>query len=330
MLRSGQKDFRGELYWSHRNDALNANEFFRNSTGQSKRARLLQNVFGGSASGPIPWAGAFWFFNYQGVRGRNGLDPAGAALNPLIQSFPRASDGSTSAALLASAFGLTTAQIDPVAVNILNLRSDIFGGEFFVPRPAGCNPAGANSGGFPGAFQCVFSKIVPIEANQHMINIDRSWRDGADSVSGRWFWDNGSALRPFGTAANLAFPQSSVQNNRFLSITHTHQFGANKVNELRAGFSRFISSFIPEDLVSLQDIGADRPNSGEVPGIYFVAITGLFSAGTGVNDERGTISNNYNLSNTFSWIKGKHSFRFGGEGTQYQLNRFNKFALRLP
>ena len=197
VLRSGQKDFRGELYWSHRNDALNANEFFRNSTGQSKRARLLQNVFGGSASGPIPWAGAFWFFNYQGVRGRNGLDPAGAALNPLIQSFPRASDGSTSAALLASAFGLTTAQIDPVAVNILNLRSDIFGGEFFVPRPgsAGCNPAGANSGGFPGAFQCVFSKIVPIEANQHMINIDRSWRDGADSVSGRWFWDNGSALR---------------------------------------------------------------------------------------------------------------------------------------
>ena len=330
VLRSGQKDFRGELYWSHRNDALNANEFFRNATGQSKRARLLQNVFGGSASGPIPWAGAFWFFNYQGVRGRNGLDPAGAALNPLIQSFPRNPDGSTSTALLASAFGLTPAQIDPVAVNILNLRSDIFGGEFFIPRPGGggCNPAGANSGGFPGAFQCVFSKIIPIESNQHMINIDRSWRDGADSISGRWFWDNGSALRPFGTAAGLAFPQSSVQNNRFLSITHTHQFSANKVNELRAGFSRFISSFIPEDLVSLQDIGADRPNSGEVPGVYFLAITGLFSAGTGVNDERGTISNNYNLSNTFSWIKGKHTFRFGGEGTQYQLNRFNKFALR--
>ena len=331
VLRSGQKDFRGELYWSHRNDALNANEFFRNSTGQSKRARLLQNVFGGSASGPVPWAGGFWFFNYQGVRGRNGLDPAGAALNPLIQSFPRNADGTTSAALLAPAFGLTPAQIDPVAVNLLNLRSDLFGGEFFIPRAglAGCNAAPATpAGSFPAAVQCVFSKIIPIESNQHMINIDRSWRDGGDRISGRWFWDNGSALRPYGTAAGLAFPQSSVQNNRFLSITHTHQFGANKVNELRGGFSRFISSFIPEDQVSLQDIGADRPNSGEVPGVYFVAITGLFSLGTGVNDERGTISNNYNLSNTFSWIMGKHSFRFGGEGTQYQLNRFNKFALR--
>ena len=331
VLRSGQKDFRGELYWSHRNDALNANEFFRNRNGESKRARLLQNVFGGSASGPVPWAGGFWFFNYQGVRGRNGLDPAGAALNPIIQRFPTNADGSTSAALLATAFGLTPAQIDPIAVNILNLRSDIFGGEFFIPRhgQSGCNSAitGA-TGGFPGNFQCSFSKIIPIESNQHMINYDRSWRGGADRISGRWFWDNGSALRPFGTAAGLAFPQSSVQNNRFLSITHTHQFGANKVNELRGGFSRFISSFIPEDLVSLADIGADRPNSGEVPGVYFLSITGLYSFGTGVNDERGTISNNYNLSNTFSWIKGKHSFRFGGEGTQYQLNRFNKFALR--
>jgi len=88
VLKSGQKDFHVEGYWSHRNDALNANEFFRNSQGtlrppgeeKAKRARLLQNVFGISASGPVPWAGGFWFFNYQGVRGRNGLDPSGASL----------------------------------------------------------------------------------------------------------------------------------------------------------------------------------------------------------------------------------------------------------
>lgn len=328
VLRSGQKDFQGELYWSHRNDALNANEFFRNATGQSKRARLLQNVFGGSASGPVPWAGGFWFFNYQGVRGRNGLDPAGASLSPLIQAFPTNPDGTTSAALLAPAFGLTPGQIDPIAVNILNLRSDIFGGQYFVPRLAQGGCATSPTGGATGNFRCVFSKIIPIEANQHMINYDRSWRDGADRISGRWFWDNGSAARPYGTAASLAFPSSSVQNNRFLSITHTHQFSPTKINELRGGFSRFISSFIPTDLVSLGDIGATRPNASETPGVYFVSITGLFSFGTGVNDERGTISNNYNLSDTFSWIFGKHSLRFGGEGTQYQLNRFNRFALR--
>jgi hypothetical protein len=336
VLKSGQKDFHGELYWSHRNDALNANEWFRNTQAtlrppgeeKAKRARLLQNVFGGSASGPVPWAGGFWFFNYQGVRGRNGLDPAGASLNPLIQAFPTNSDGTTSAALLASAFSLTPAQIDPVAVSILNLRSDIYGGQFFIPRLGQGGCASVPTGGATGSFRCFFSKIIPIEANQHTISYDRSWRDGADKISGRWFWDNGSALRPYGTASNLAFPSASVQNNRFLSITHTHQFGATKINELRAGYSRFISSFIPEDLVSLADIGAARPNAGEVPGVYQVGITGLFSFGTGVNDERGTISNNYNLSDTFSWSFGKHNLRFGGEGTQYQLNRFNRFAIR--
>lgn len=326
VLKSGQKDFHWDLSWSHRNDAFNANEFFFNRNGR-QRGRLLQNVFGGSASGPFPWVGGFWFFNYQGVRGRNGLDPAGAVSSPIVQAFPTNPDGSTSAALLATAFGLTPAQIDPVAVNILNLQSDIYGGQFFIPR-AGQGGCGAVAGGATGTFNCTFSKIIPIEANQYMINYDRSWGNGRDKISGRWFFDNGSADRPYGTAGTLGFPSAAIQKNRFLSVTHTRQFGSTMVNEARAGFSRFISSFIPTDLVNLSDIGATRPNIGEIPGVYSLAITGLFSFGTGVNDERGTVSNNYTLSDTFSWVTGKHSFRFGGEATQYQLNRFNKFAIR--
>ena len=115
VLKSGSKDFHFDLYWNHRNDALNANEWFFNAAGR-KKGRLLQNVFGGSASGPIPKLGGYWFFNYQGVRARNGIDPNGSSLAPTIQNFPTATDGTTSAALLAGAFGLTPAQIDPVAV----------------------------------------------------------------------------------------------------------------------------------------------------------------------------------------------------------------------
>lgn len=325
VLKSGTKDFHGDLNWSHRNDALNANEFFRNKAGLGKRARLLQNVFGGSASGPVPKLGGFWFFNYQGVRGRNGVDPNGATLNPLIQAFPTNSDGTTSAALLAPAFGLTAAQIDPVAVNILNLKSNIYGTGFAIPRPGSGGCASATT---PGTFRCVFSAIIPLRANQHTITYDRYMRDGKDKISWRWFWDNGSAARPYGTAANLAFPSASIQNNRFVSLSHTHVFSPSMTNELRLGYSRFISSFAPTDLINLSEVGATRPNIGEVPGIYFFSIANLFSLGTGVNDERGTVSNNYNVANTFSWNFGKHSLRIGVEGTQYQLNRFNNFAVR--
>jgi len=326
VIKSGSKDYHWEGYWSHRNDALNANEWFRNSNGVSKRARLLQNVFGFSGSGPVPAAGGFWFFNYQGVRARNGLDPNGSSLTPTIQNFPTIADGTTSAALIAPAFGLTAAQIDPIAINILNQRSAIYSGEFLVPRSgtAGCRSASS----LTGTFTCSISSIAPIEDNQYTISYDRVMRDGKDKISGRWFWDNGSVLKPYGTASSLAFPRTDTQQNRFLSITHTHVFNANKINEVRAGYSRFIFANIPTDAINLSDIGATRGNSDIFPGMYQATITGLFSIGTGVNDDRGTVSNQYNLVDTFSMIVGRHSLRFGGEGIQYQLNRFNNFAVR--
>ena len=325
VIKSGSKDFHWEGYWQHRNDALNANEWFRNANGVSKRARLLQNVFGGSGSGPVPKLGGFWFFNYQGVRARNGLDPLGSALTPTIQNFPVGSDGKTSAALIAPAFGLTAAQIDPVAINILNTQSSIYNG-FLVPRSGstGCRTATS----LTGTFTCSFSSVAPIEDNQYTISYDRIMRDGKDKISGRWFFDNGSVAKPYGTASTLAFPRTDTQLNRFLSITETHVFSATKINELRLGYSRFIFANIPTDVINLSDIGATRGNSDQFPGMYQFTITGLFSVGTGVNDDRGTVSNQYNIVDTFSMTHGRHSLRFGGEAIQYQLNRFNNFAVR--
>jgi hypothetical protein len=325
VIKSGSKDFHWEGYWQHRNDALNANEWFRNANGVGKRARLLQNVFGGSGSGPVPVLKGFWFFNYQGVRARNGLDPLGSSLTPTMQAFPVGSDGKTSAALLAPAFGLTTAQIDPVAVNILNTQSPIYNG-FLVPRPgsAGCRTATS----LTGTFTCSFSAVAPITDNQYTISYDRIMRDGKDKISGRWFWDNGAVDKPYGTASTLAFPRTDTQQNRFLSVTETHVFSATKINELRLGFSRFIFANIPTDVINLSDIGATRGNSDIFPGMYQVTIVGLFSVGTGVNDDRGTVSNQYNIVDTFSMTHGRHSLRFGGEAIQYQLNRFNNFAVR--
>ncbi len=326
VIKTGSKDFHWEGYWSHRNDALNANEWFRNANGVSKRARLLQNVFGGSGSGPIPKLGGFWFFNYQGVRARNGLDPNGSSLTPTIRNFPTNPDGTTSAALIAPAFGLTAAQIDPVAINILNVRSTAYAGTFLVPRSgqAGCTRASSAT----GTFTCSFSGIAPIQDNQYTISYDRVFRNGDDKISGRWFWDNGLVDKPYGTDTNLANPRTDTQQNRFLSITETHIFNPTLVNELRLGFSRFIFANIPTDTITLDDIGATRGNSDQFPGMYRVNIDGDFTIGTGVNDDRGTVSNTYNIVDSVSWTKGKHSFRFGGERVQYQLNRFNNFAVR--
>jgi len=326
VTKTGTKDFHWDLYWSHRNDYLNANEWFFNKNG-TKRGRLLQNVFGGSGSGPIPKVGGFWFFNYQGVRARNGIDPNGSSTAPVVQAFPTAGDGTTNATLLAGAFGLTPAQIDPVAVNILNLKDNRFGGQYLVPR-VGQGGCGKVSGAtfFTQNFNCSFSAIAPIRDNQYTVSYDRSFRGDKDKITGTWFWDEGSVAKPFGTDTSLTNPRNDFQWNRYLAITETHLFSPTKVNELRLGYSRFLFGNVPVDTHSSTEIGATT--NGNFPGMYRVSVTGLFSLGTGVNDDRGTVSNTYNIVETFSMVTGKHSLRMGGEAVQYQLNRFNNFAVR--
>jgi hypothetical protein len=330
VLRTGSKDLHIDLYWRHRNDALNANEWFRNANGLSNRARLLQNVFGGTASGRVPKVGGFWFFNYQGTSSRNGIDPTASSLAPIIQNFPTNPSGTTSAALLAPAFGLSTAQIDPVAVNILNVNSSLYGGRFLIPRvgQSGCGAVTGSGTNNPGSFNCQFSAVGNFTDNQHTITYDRWMREGKDKLTLRWFWDNSFALKPYGTSSTLAFPRSDVLNNRFVSISETHVFSATKVNELRLGYSRYLFRNTPTDSVSLHQIGASRPNSADFPGIYQFSLAGLFSLGTGANDDREVISNQYNLVDTYSWTTGRHSMRLGGEVVQYRVNRETNFAAR--
>jgi Carboxypeptidase regulatory-like domain/TonB dependent receptor len=328
VLKSGTKQLHGGANWQHRNDALNANEWFRNATASTlhKNARLLQNVFGADASGPALGIGGFWFFNYQGVRARNGIDTNGSTLNPLVQNFPTNADGTTSANLLAGAFGLTPSQIDPVAVNILNQKLSTFGGTYLVPRSgqAGCNAAK----GATATFRCTFSAIAPITGNQYVASYDRPFRQDKDKISGRFFYDDGSVNRPFGTASSLAFPQSVVLHNRFASLAWTHLISSRQTNEARVGFNRFFQPNVPDDLVSLSDIGATRPNISSVPGMYRISLTGLFSIGTGVNDDRTTVSNTFYYADTWSLTAGKHTLRAGGELSRYQLNRSNRFSIR--
>ena len=335
VFKSGTKDWHGEAYWDHRNDWLNANEWFTNQAGKP-RGKLLQNVLGFSGSGPMPFLGGFWFGNVQGLRARNGVSPVGSLTTVNSPVFNTNSDGTTNAGLIAGTPGLDGITADPTAVNILNVKNNYYGGTFLIPRVGqpGCAisaPAvttGAVANHRPANLKCVFSLVAPVNDTQYVISYDRPVFEGKGKISGRWFYDNGDTNAPLATLSQLAFPQVSIQKNRFASIGYTHQISNRQLNEFRFGFSRFISSFIPTDLVSLADIGASRPNSSTVPGAYQVVVTGSFSFGTGINDERGTVSNSFDYNDTWSIVLGKHSLKIGGGATRYQLNRFNRFAIR--
>lgn len=321
VFKPGTNQWHGEAYWQHRNDWLNANEWFNNFNGVP-RQKFLQNVLGFSGSGPVPFLKGNFFANVEGLRARNGVNPNGSSTTVTSPNFPTNPDGTTSAALLQAKYGVAT--VDPTALNILNDKNSAYGGTFLIPRlgQPGCKALGATN------VRCIFSQVTPEADTQYSTVYDRQLFGGKGKVSGRWFYDNGNANLPFGTASTLAFPQAQVQNNRFASLAYSHEISSRQLNVFRFGFSRFIASFVPTDLVNLSDIGAQRPNSSTVPGVYQVAVTGAFSFGTGVNDDRGTASNTFDYNDTWSYVLGKHTFKAGGDVTRYQLNRFNRFAIR--
>jgi hypothetical protein len=73
VTKSGSNELHGAAYWSHRNTATSANEFFNKTkqleNGQKNKAPTLNwHVFGASGSGPIIKDRWFVFANYEGFR----------------------------------------------------------------------------------------------------------------------------------------------------------------------------------------------------------------------------------------------------------------------
>ena len=67
VTRSGSNEFRGEVFYYHRNDALNANNFFNNAAGIEKE-KLLIHQFGFNFGGPVVADKLFFFVDYEEER----------------------------------------------------------------------------------------------------------------------------------------------------------------------------------------------------------------------------------------------------------------------
>jgi hypothetical protein len=67
VTRSGSNEWHGGFFETHRNTVTNANDFFNNAAGVP-RPQLLRNIFGGNVGGPVKKDRAFFFFTYEGFR----------------------------------------------------------------------------------------------------------------------------------------------------------------------------------------------------------------------------------------------------------------------
>jgi len=208
--RSGTQQFHGELYEFFRNNALDARNFF-NFTA-SEPPPFKRNQFGGAVGGPVMWPRfgdggpafssgknrAFFFFTYEALRQRQGVDLNSLALSDaqrasvtdpvirrLVELIPRANffDSAGTARFVGS--GPATADVNQWTLDIsYNL--------------------GANDQ-LHGYY--VYQRAVRTEPNLQ-----------GNTIPG--FGDIRSGLR------------------QLLTLNETHIFGPTLVNEVRLGFNR--------------------------------------------------------------------------------------------
>jgi len=157
--------------------------------------------------------------------------------------------------------------------------------------------------------------------NQFTGRIDHTFSP-RDSLFGNFISNRDSRTEPTLQLNNLpGFGDYRPASRYLLALGYTHVFSPTVVNELRVGGNRVHIEFTPDvlDKYNPQDFGLTTgstifPTIIVSGGMQFGGING-FPQGRG-----DTV---YQFSDTLSWIRGRHSIKFGGEFRRFRNNNFN-------
>jgi hypothetical protein len=323
VTRSGGNEFHGNVFEFFRNDALNANDFFRNRAGQP-RGVLKQNQFGFTFGGPIRKDKLLFFVSYQGMRQINGVGGGGTSnffSPPFSNDRSRAALGKLFGGQGGLFGGVKVANdgsnISQQALALLNLK--LPNGQFAIPTPQVVNLAQ------PFALQgfSAFSTPATFDEDQFIANIDYL-QSARSRFEGRFFFANSTqntSLPPSQLATSApGFPQLADNNLRNFSLTHTYTFSARLLNQAEFGFHRIATPTVQQEVFKFSDVSVNAPPvENEFPAIGVNGSLALGGNGQGVSLNQ----NHFNFQDSLTYIRGRQTLRAGGGITRTQLDLSN-------
>lgn len=287
ITRSGADGFHGSVFEFVRNSAFDARNFFdrRSIANPGRIPPFRRNEFGFTNGGPLVIPGlydgrrkTFYFAQYQGFRQVLGT----TQVIPVPTAAERAGIDTT-----AFPGDTLTVAVDPRVAPMLNS----------YPLPN-------DPGGPYGNRTYATSSKVSTNANQFAVRIDHNLSDKS-RLFGRFNFDNitGPTTNPSQTAIDPSFGITYIDRQRNAVITYSRTPSPRFTSESSISFTRTTPSF-------------PTPNRTD-PALKFT--DGLYEA---FNAAAGSVTSSFgNLfqgRQNFSWIRGKHSIKAGGE---FRANR---------
>ena len=293
--RSGVNDYHGEFFEFLRNEALDARNFF-----DARKPPFKRNQFGFNLGGPVnfPHFGqggpilsyngknrTFFFFSYEGLRQRQGLTLTSNVLTDAQR------------AAVTSAVVQQLLPLIPRATSV-----DVVGG---VPI-----------GRFAG------SGTAPVDIDQGTIDISHEFSSN-DRLHGYYALQRDRRGEPNLQGNTIpGFGDTRESRRQILTLNETHIFGPTLTNEARLGLNRINISFTPNAQLNPADFGIKNGIDADI-GLPQMSITGFnFNIGGPAGFPQGRADTTIVLSDTLNYLRGSHSFKFGGEGRRFYNNNF--------
>ena len=309
--KSGTNAIRGTLYEFMRNEKLDSRNFFG-----AARDLLKRNQFGVSVGGPV-WLPkiyngknrTFFFFNYEGMRERQG--------NQVARTSP-------TAAMLSGDFSAVTNTIYDPLTTANNTRTPFAGNKIptnrLSPQAAYFNPF-LTTVATPGAvFR--FSPSTAVDEDQTTSRIDHTVSD-KHKVFFRWSLNNNRLGEPGGAPA-LGVAASKTRGQNY-TIAITSNLRPTILNEFRFNTLYGVISLAPylqgkdfnkEAKIKGMEETKRSFDIGSFPDFAWSGYTGL--AGSSF-DQRPKTQDRYTreFTDSVTWIKNKHIVKFGAKLRYY-------------
>ena len=287
VSKSGTNALHGDLYEFLRNSALDAKNYFDDPL--SPIPPFERNQFGASAGGPIVHNHVFFFANYEGLRERLGVTKAARVPDALARA--------------GRIKGQAPVSVNPAVTPYIDL--------FPLPND-GKTPDGSIG-------QYLFNQPQPTIGTYATGKID--WNAGSKfSAFGRYTIDDSDKLRQDAPDHILGlFAEDETHRNQYVTLGATQILSNTVLNTVRFGFNRSVS------LVDLFNQSGVPASLSFIPGQPFgrVTINGVSTLGATINDPRYFRMNNFQPSDDFSLVRGRHTMKMGVSFERFQWNTAN-------